>query len=284
MHGSVRPSAGTVHFLSVVPRSCPARSDPTQAVRAADPAPRLEPLERKVRAAEVGDREGRSEGPLLDSRRGETIRPGSLHPRPFIGPPVQRLPLTQAVAGPTRKCQPAIRRIGGHPHLGLARMAANARVMCQQRALPRSADAVAPLLPSLRRRYLAANTQQMVRLCALLLLACALIVPRAAWSSHLSGHEELSSATTVHTHHGDHAHEHGDADNGESELTEDPANGAGDLTHEHGPSFALGSAVVLPDVASVSVWPRSVEPRGELDLGGGPLQSPDSLLRPPRTA
>ncbi len=121
----------------------------------------------------------------------------------------------------------------------------------------------------------------MVRLCALLLLVCALIVPRAAWSAHLSGHEVLSSASVVHTHHGDHAHEHSDADTAKSEARGNPG-GDADLTHEHSPSFALGSAVVLPDVASESVWPRSVDLRGEFDTGGGPLQSPESILRPPR--
>ena len=140
------------------------------------------------------------------------------------------------------------------------------------------------MLPSIASSALGRYHTEMVRLCALLLLACALIVPRAAWSAHLSGHEELSSASVVHTHHGDHAHEHGEANTAKGEAPGEPATDTRDLTHEHSPSFALGSAVVLPDVASLSVCLRSVDLHGELDPGGGPLQSPDSLLRPPRTA
>jgi hypothetical protein len=123
----------------------------------------------------------------------------------------------------------------------------------------------------------------MARLLFLALL-CSLVVPRTAWGAHMAGHAELSVAGAVHTHHGDHAHEHDVGDSAEHDGALDSEGGKDGLTHEHSPAFALGSAVVLPDSVSVPSWPLSAEAQAERESVGKHLRHSDSLLRPPRTA
>jgi len=65
------------------------------------------------------------------------------------------------------------------------------------------------------------------RILALVLLVSALVVPRAAWGAHLSGHDDLSSVTAVHSHHDDHAHEYAAQGEDADEQDDEP----GDLTH-----------------------------------------------------
>jgi hypothetical protein len=116
------------------------------------------------------------------------------------------------------------------------------------------------------------------RFLTLVLLVSALVVPRAAWGAHLSGHEDLSSVGAVHSHHEDHAHEH--SASGEDAAEQDDA--PGDLTHDHKPAFAVGGDIPLPEISPVSavIGARSAEGLTELYLRV--LSRPDSLLRPPR--
>lgn len=116
------------------------------------------------------------------------------------------------------------------------------------------------------------------RILALVLLVSALVVPRAAWGAHLSGHEDLGSAGAVHSHHDDHAHEHSAGDAEPDEQNDAPD----DLTHDHKPAFAIGGDIPLPEISPVDtvIAARSVEGLNELHLAV--LSRPDSLLRPPR--
>jgi hypothetical protein len=114
-------------------------------------------------------------------------------------------------------------------------------------------------------------------------LLCSLVVPRAAWGAHLAGHEELSVAGSVHTHHADHAHEHAKDSTGHNTAL-DCEDGNDGLTHEHSPSFALGSADFLSDSLSMLVWPLASEAQVARERNGVHLRHPESLLRPPRTA
>lgn len=118
----------------------------------------------------------------------------------------------------------------------------------------------------------------MIRILALVLLVSALVVPRAAWGAHLSGHEDLSSAGAVHSHDDDRAHEHSAV--GEDSTEQDDA--PGDLTHDHKPAFAVGGDIPLPEISPVSavIGARSIE--GLTELYVRVLSRPDSLLRPPR--
>ena len=116
------------------------------------------------------------------------------------------------------------------------------------------------------------------RILALILLVSALVVPRAAWGAHLSGHEDLSSVGAVHSHHDDHAHEH--SASGEEAAAQNDA--PGDLTHDHKPAFAVGGDIPLPESFPVKavIGARSAEGLTELHLTV--FSRPDSLLRPPR--
>jgi hypothetical protein len=122
----------------------------------------------------------------------------------------------------------------------------------------------------------------MVRLLFLALL-CSLVVPRVAWSAHVAGHEVLTTAGAVHTHHGDHTHEHDAESSTEHDPVSDTENESDGLTHEHEPAFALGSAVIIPDAVSLTVWPASSEVQVSRESVGRNRKHPDSLLRPPRT-
>jgi hypothetical protein len=123
----------------------------------------------------------------------------------------------------------------------------------------------------------------MVRLLFLVLL-CSLVMPRAAWGAHLTGHQELSVAGAVHTHHGNHAHEHDVPDSVEHNGALDGEGGEDGLTHDHSTAFAVGSAVVLPDPVTLSSWQLPVEAKVARERNGKHLRHPESLLRPPRTA
>ncbi len=118
---------------------------------------------------------------------------------------------------------------------------------------------------------------------ALLLLVSALIVPRAAWDAHEAGHESLSSANAVHTHHDGYAHEHDGAQTDDGQGIDSGESDSG-LTHEHGPSFAQASAIVLPNADTLPILRLSKYVYVERASGSAPLHHPDSLLRPPRTA
>jgi hypothetical protein len=118
---------------------------------------------------------------------------------------------------------------------------------------------------------------------AFALLLIALVFPRTAWSAHLAGHDQLSSAASVHTHHHDHTHEHA-SDATQDDVTPNHSDADAGFTHDHGPSFSLAAALALPDGydTPTSLAPADLvyERTGVL----GALSHPDSLLRPPRTA
>ncbi len=116
------------------------------------------------------------------------------------------------------------------------------------------------------------------RILAFVLLVTALVVPRAAWGAHLSGHDDLSSVGAVHSHHGDRAHEHS-ATGVDADDQNDESEG---LTHDHKPAFSVAGDIPLPEVSPVNavVGARSTEGVTELYLKV--LSRPDSLLRPPR--
>lgn len=116
------------------------------------------------------------------------------------------------------------------------------------------------------------------RILTLVLLVSALIVPRAAWSAHLSGHEDLSSVGAVHSHHDDHAHEH--SASGDDTVEHD--NAPGDLTHDHKPAFAVGGDIPLPEISPVNAATGARSAEGLTELHLKVLSRPDSLLRPPR--
>ena len=118
----------------------------------------------------------------------------------------------------------------------------------------------------------------MVRILTLILLVSALVVPRAAWGAHLSGHENLSSVGAVHSHHDDHAHEHSATDEGAAELDDAPS----DLTHDHKPAFAVGGDIPLPEISPVNAVIGAPSTEGLAELHLRVLSRPDSLLRPPR--
>jgi len=119
---------------------------------------------------------------------------------------------------------------------------------------------------------------------ALVLLVCALVVPNAAWGAHLAGHEQLASTSAVHTHHGDHAHEHADAHaTADGHGTGDTGSDEG-LTHDHGASLALATAMLAPDDAQLASWFAAVDLRFDLAFAATALSRPESLLRPPRAA
>lgn len=116
------------------------------------------------------------------------------------------------------------------------------------------------------------------RLLTLVLLVSALVVPRAAWGAHLSGHENLSSVGAVHSHHDDHDHEH--SATGEADAEQDDA--AGDLTHDHKPAFAVGGDIPLPEISPVRAVIGERSAIGPTELRLRVLSRLDSLLRPPR--
>lgn len=116
------------------------------------------------------------------------------------------------------------------------------------------------------------------RILALLMLVSALVVPRAAWGAHLSGHDDLSSINAVHSHHGDHAHEHTATGEDADEQGDEP----GDLTHDHAPAFAVAGDIPLPDATLFGARIGACSLEGVTELNLRAVSRPDSLLRPPR--
>lgn len=116
------------------------------------------------------------------------------------------------------------------------------------------------------------------RILALVLLVSALVVPRAAWGAHLSGHDDLSSAGAVHSHHGDHSHEDEAIDSDAGEHDDGPV----DLTHDHRSALAIAGDIPLPEAAPVGAATATQSTEGITELHLRVLSRPDSLLRPPR--
>jgi|TARA_B110001454_G_scaffold195461_1_gene197747 hypothetical protein len=122
----------------------------------------------------------------------------------------------------------------------------------------------------------------------LLLVLCAMLLSGRAWDAHLAVHEQLSSATAVHTHHSDHVHavdpvaSFEKAALGDAPADQrDPERG---LTHSHGSMAGHGFALLSADHTEFAGLPSAKElhfpPRASLAA----ISRPNSLLRPPRTA
>lgn len=124
----------------------------------------------------------------------------------------------------------------------------------------------------------------MSKFLALMLLVCALIVPRTAWDAHLAGHESQPSISAVHTHHADIVHEHSGPETGDRDASVDTDSDEDGLTHEHSPSLALSSAMTLPDVGVLPPWRQISVTPFDREHDAGPQRNPESLLRPPRAA
>ena len=82
----------------------------------------------------------------------------------------------------------------------------------------------------------------------------------------------------------DHAHEHAD------DMAEADEHGASDtgsdegLTHDHGPSLSLATAMLTPDDPQLSSWFAATDLRFDRSFAAAALSRPESLLRPPRAA
>ncbi|GGN55935.1 hypothetical protein GCM10011349_33130 [Novosphingobium indicum] len=117
---------------------------------------------------------------------------------------------------------------------------------------------------------------------ALLLLVCSLVVPATAWSAHLAGHEQLSAANQIHTHYGPGALEKSQAPafaddhDGNDEGTDKG------LTHDHAPSLAMGTAVMLPHAPALAAWIEGSDLLFDRSIAQVAHSRPESLLRPPR--
>lgn len=116
------------------------------------------------------------------------------------------------------------------------------------------------------------------RILAFFMLVSALVVPRAAWGAHLSGHADLSSVNAVHSHHGDNAHEHEATGEDAGEQEDEP----GDLTHDHAPAFAVSGDIPLPEAAPINAMTGACFAEALSELHLRMVSRPDSLLRPPR--
>jgi len=124
----------------------------------------------------------------------------------------------------------------------------------------------------------------MYRILALVLLVSALVAPRAVWGAHLSGHDDLSAAGAVHSHHGDHTHEP-DGDKLSVDESSEIVSGEEDgLTHDHQPTFAIAGAMVLPEEAVLPALAVADASNVAFERLGASLSRPESLLRPPRVA
>lgn len=129
----------------------------------------------------------------------------------------------------------------------------------------------------------------MVRVFALVLLVCALVVPRAAWSAHLAGHENLTSQLSVHSHQSDHGHEHEEprSDGVDVHAVDETGGGdahSGGLTHDHSPSLSLASAWLMADDAAFETWPAPGRHNPDRTIAPNAHSRPESVLRPPRAA
>jgi hypothetical protein len=123
----------------------------------------------------------------------------------------------------------------------------------------------------------------------LILLLCALVVPKAAWGAHLAANDPAIPVTAVHTHHGDHLHEADDERVAKAGDQADRANGAHDgegdgLTHDHSPSLGISGALMLPDDQSVPLWFAPAAVRLDRGFAAAGLSPPQSVLRPPRAS
>ena len=124
----------------------------------------------------------------------------------------------------------------------------------------------------------------MFRACALLLMICALLMPRMAWGAHMAGHDDLLTASAAHTHHDGHSHETASDHELAGAALADPDTGDG-FTHDHQAAQALVTAVVLPDAVDAPGFrPQDGAARYARLPSHAPPTHADSLLRPPRLA
>lgn len=122
----------------------------------------------------------------------------------------------------------------------------------------------------------------MARHAFLLLLVCALFVPRVAWGAHEAGHDQLVGPKVEHVHHGDHSHEVSVDLQGDHKPHDESNNG---LVHDHLPADVLSAmADIDADEHAESVAAFTERHLIDRRRFGDPSVSPDSLLRPPREA
>ena len=117
-----------------------------------------------------------------------------------------------------------------------------------------------------------------------LLIACALVVPSAAWGAHLAGHAQLGSAEATHTHHSDHAHEADFETKAPDEQGSEGSAPIKGMTHDHGSSHSHSGAFLKPDESLTLSALISDKLLFDRDSSVHALSHPDTLLRPPRTA
>ncbi|KEO86026.1 hypothetical protein EH30_09255 [Erythrobacter sp. JL475] len=119
---------------------------------------------------------------------------------------------------------------------------------------------------------------------ALLILVCALVVPKTAWGAHLAGHEQMASASAVHMHHADHAYE--DATD-EAPVAGEGSDGTSpdqNMVHDHGPSSSLNAALAQTGDIGIGAWVSATNLTFDRDYAANAHSHPESLLRPPRNA
>ena len=122
----------------------------------------------------------------------------------------------------------------------------------------------------------------MARHAFLLLLACALFVPRVAWGAHEAGHDQPVGPEVEHVHHGDHLHQVS-ADLRADHEAHDERNGG--LVHDHLPADVLSAMADFgADEHAESLAAFTERHLIDRRRFGDPTASPDSLLRPPREA
>lgn len=131
----------------------------------------------------------------------------------------------------------------------------------------------------------------MLRLLALLTLAFALIVPRAAWATHVSVDDTVRAATAMHVHHDGHSHDvddshhdDHDADGGQADHDAAPGHEHDGVPHNHVAADVL-SAMATGGGPGLAVEGFHANAAHGLDTRsrGAPSTARNSLLRPPRT-
>jgi len=122
-----------------------------------------------------------------------------------------------------------------------------------------------------------------IRHLALILIICALIVPRVMWGAHEAGHDQPVIAMVEHVHHDGHTHEVAVDDHGD-ELPGD-GDHDGKVAHNHQAADVLSSIASI-DGHHTSESQLAFAALHLLDRGRtiAPAAHPDSLLRPPRAA
>lgn len=131
----------------------------------------------------------------------------------------------------------------------------------------------------------------MLRFLALLTLAFGLIVPRAAWATHVSVDDTIRATTAMHVHHGGHSHDIDESDDsahdgdvGQTDHGSSPGHEHDGVPHNHVAADVLsamaaggGSDLAVEDFYAAAAHGLDTRSRGAAS------KAPEALLRPPRT-